>query len=137
MPFEKGKSGNPAGKKPGTAKVAPLREAIAQHVPGIIATLVGQAQSGDVAAARLLLERALPALKPVQEPMSVNMPGETLTAKATAVVDAIGRGELSPSDGKLVLDGLSGLAKIIETEELKTRVELLERSLKANQTQGK
>jgi hypothetical protein len=126
MKFQKGHSGNPAGKRPGTAKIEPLRVAIRDHVPEIIAALVARAKDGDVGAARLLLERAIPAVKPIQEPIPVEMPGETLTEKAGAILGAVARGELAPMDAKALLDGLGAVAKIAEIDELERRITALE-----------
>ena len=126
MTWKKGESGNPAGKKPGLAKLEPLRQAIRDHLPDIIAALLAQAKAGDVAAARLLLERCYPPLKAVQEPLIVPLQGESLTARALSVIDAVATGILSPGDAKTMLDGLAAVGKIRETDELVKRVEALE-----------
>jgi hypothetical protein len=64
MGFKKGTSGNPAGRKPGTVtKVGKLRAGIEAHVPGILETLAELAKGGDVQAAKILLDRVLPALR--------------------------------------------------------------------------
>jgi hypothetical protein len=121
-----GQSGNPGGRKRGTGKIEPLRAQIREAVPEIVAAMVERAKGGDVGAARLLLERSIPALKPAAEPVAVPLSGETLTDKAAAVVEAVAGGQLAPSDGKLILDGLAAVAKIAEVDELKRRIEALE-----------
>jgi hypothetical protein len=129
MKFRKGQSGNPRGKPSGTGKIEPLREQIRAAVPDIITAMVEQAKAGDVGAARLLLERSIPAVKPIQEPLKLSMDGDTLTAKASSIMEAVGRGDLVPSDAKSLLDGLAAVAKISEIEELRQRLEILERTL--------
>lgn len=124
--FKPGTSGNPAGRPPGIGTAEPLRAAIREHVPAIITAMVEQAKAGDVQAARLLLERAIPAVKPIAEPVRVDMVGDTLTDKAASILDTVSRGELSPADAKLLLDGLAGVAKITEIDELARRVSALE-----------
>ena len=63
--WQKGQSGNPAGRAPGSHNPSTvLRLAIAEQVPAIIDTLVEAAKAGDVSAAKLLLSRVLPPLKP-------------------------------------------------------------------------
>ena len=50
--WKPGESGNPAGRRPGSGKVAELRESIAEHIPEIVSRLVEAAKGGDVGAAR-------------------------------------------------------------------------------------
>jgi hypothetical protein len=124
--WEKGQSGNPGGRPPGNALAGRLRDAIAADWDDIVQAVVNQAKAGDMQAISILVNRVSPTLKPIQEPVKVEMPGETLTEKAGAILDAVSRGELSPSDAKLVLDGLAGVAKITEIDELTKRIEALE-----------
>lgn len=125
--WKAGESGNPAGRKPGTSDVAKLRASLAGDVPGILAGLVLAAKSGDVQAARLILERVLPALKPVEQPAVLRLPdGGTLTAKATAVLAAAGAGELAPGQAAQLITALGSLAKITEIDELAARITALE-----------
>jgi hypothetical protein len=60
--FRKGESGNPAGKRPGTRNRATmLLEAITDaDLAAIMAKIVEKAKSGDVVAAKLLLDRLAP-----------------------------------------------------------------------------
>lgn len=77
--WKAGESGNPAGRRPGSGEVARLRAAIAEHLPSLIQTLIDRALSGDVAAARLMLERVIPPLKASEEVASLALPDGTLT----------------------------------------------------------
>lgn len=124
--WAKGRSGNPAGRKPGTGEVAQLRSAIAAHVPEIVAKLVAEAKRGDVAAARLLLERVVPPLKPIEEAAPIVLLGESLSAQGRAVLAAASSGSLSPGQATQLLAGLGNLAKLVETDELTARVAALE-----------
>lgn len=112
-----GESGNPAGRKPGTGTIGRLREGIASELPEVIAKLVELAKSGDVAAARLLLERVLPAVKATGTPVSLSMPeatGDDLFRQGVVAVEAVFRGELSPDQGNELLAALTSLARIRE-----------------------
>jgi len=64
MAWKPGQSGNPAGRR-GDANITRARRAIARELPSIVASLVEQARAGDVQAAKLLLERAIPAMRPI------------------------------------------------------------------------
>lgn len=125
--WKAGESGNPAGRKRGTGEVAKLRASLAGDVPTILAGLVRAAKSGDVQAARLILERVLPALKPVEQSVPLSLPTDgTLTAKAAAVLAAAGAGELAPTQAAQLITALGSLAKITEIDELAARIAALE-----------
>ncbi|MDZ5457885.1 DUF5681 domain-containing protein [Azohydromonas lata] len=125
--WKPGQSGNPAGRKPGTGEVARLRAAIAEQVPTILETLTTAALAGDVAAARLLLERVLPPVKATEQAAPVALPdGGTLTEQGRAVMQAVAHGELAASQGAALLGALGQLAKLTETDELARRIEALE-----------
>lgn len=124
--WKPGASGNPAGRKPGTGEVGKLRAAIAKDVPEIITALTAAAKGGDVGAARLLLERVLPALKPAEEPVAVSLDGAKLADQGRAALQAIAEGRIAPSQGAALLSAIGVLAKLVETDELAARVAALE-----------
>ena len=128
--FQAGQSGNPKGRPCGTSLNEKLRKAVSKDFDAIVAALIGQAKNGDVQAANVLLTRTCPTLRPTQEPIKVDMDGDTLTDKAGAILDAVGRAELSPGDAKQLLDGLAAVAKIAEVDDLTKRIEALEQTPK-------
>lgn len=121
-----GQSGNPAGRPPNQSKIHKWREALAGDVPEILAALVAQAKAGDPMAARLILDRALPALKPSELATVIDMQGETLTEQGKAVLAAVGAGELAPSQGAALIGAIAGLARVAEIDELSARITRLE-----------
>lgn len=122
-----GQTGNPKGRPPGKSEITRLRAGLAGDVPEILSALVLAAKSGDVQAARLVLERVLPALKPIEQAVLLRLPLEgTLTAKAAAVLAAAGAGELAPTQAAQLITALGSLAKITEIDELAARIAALE-----------
>ncbi len=122
-----GVSGNPNGRPPGTGEVAKLRSGIAEHIPEIIEKLVFQAKDGDTQAARLLLERVCPPLKPTEQPVALSLPDdESLTVQGRAIVEAVATGTLAPGQAAGLLAGLGTLARIKELDELERRITQLE-----------
>ena len=125
--WQKGQSGNPAGRKRGSINVATrLRRMI--DVEALIATLHETALKGNTRAAELLLDRALPSLRPVAE--AIELPGlkdaATLTAKAERIVELAANGSVSPDIATALLSAIGTLAKATEIDELTRRIEALE-----------
>ncbi len=124
--WKPGQSGNPRGRPPGAGEVAKLRAAIAGNVPAILESLTTAALAGDVQAARLLLERTLPALKPAEQAQALHLPDGTLTTQGRAVLAAVAAGELAPGQGAALLGAIGTLARVAEVDELARRIEALE-----------
>lgn len=128
--WKPGESGNPKGKPPGSGPVQKLRAAIGEQLPQIMEAMTRKALEGDVGAARLLLERVVPALRPVEPALALSLPDGTLTEQGRAVMSAIGAGELAPGQGAALLGAISSLGKLIELDELDARVKRLEEQRK-------
>lgn len=128
MAFQKGQSGNPAGKPRGTVNaVTRLRRKLATEVPAIMSRMVRAALDGDVQAARLILERTVPSLKP--EAAAVRFPGvqgAPLSERAGAILVAIAEGKIPPDTGAVLLSALANTVKVIELAVLAERLERLE-----------
>ena len=130
MPFQKGKSGNPRGRPRGASQAAKLREAINADLPEIIKALVRQAKEGDVQAAKLLLDRSMPALKPMQQTATVQgLKGKTPTQQALLVIAAMAEGQLTPEQAQTMLAGLTSFSRIKELDEIEKRLSALESNL--------
>lgn len=128
--WKPGQSGNPAGRPPGSGEVGKLRASIAEHVPAILDRMVAAAREGDVQAARLLLERCLPALKPTELPQAIALPdGGSLTETGRAVLSAVGEGVLPAGEGAKLMGAIAALGRVAELDELAARIEVLEASL--------
>lgn len=124
--WKPGESGNPSGRRPGSGKVAALRATITAAVPEIIETLNARAKAGDGHAARVLIERAIPALRPIEQPAPITLPQGSLGDIGRGLLAAAGAGELAPGQAAQLLAGLGALARVIETDELEKRLAALE-----------
>lgn len=124
--FKPGESGNPAGRPKGIiGKGVKLRQGIEQHVPEILNALIERAKTGDPAACKLLLDRALPPLRPTDQPVRLPLDGR-LADDGRAILTAVGAGDVTPEQALRLLSGLGALARVIETAELIERIEKLE-----------
>jgi hypothetical protein len=125
--FEKGQSGNPAGRRRGTGHAAKLRKAIEKDMPGIVEAMVASAKDGDTSAAKLLLDRVVPTIKPVQQLVLVNaLQDKTLSEQGSTIIAAMSSGSLAPEQATTMLAGLASLAKIREADQLEQRIAALE-----------
>lgn len=125
--FQPGQSGNPAGRPKNKTPATLLRKAIADDMPDIITSLVGLAKNGDVAAAKVLLDRVCPPLKPQAMPISLPV-SDSLTEQGNEIIIAILAGQIPPDIGSQLITALSHQAKLIEIDDLAKRVEALESS---------
>ncbi len=110
--FKPGFSGNPAGRKKNVRLTSTiLREQIADAIPDIIATLLEQAKGGDVAAAKLLLERAIAPLRPeaLPTPLPELQNASSLHDLLTGLVKSMAAGEIAISDGAILMSAIARL----------------------------
>jgi hypothetical protein len=103
-----------------------LRTALAADVPDILAGLVASAKGGDTQAARLILERVIPALKPTENTVDLQLPDGSLSDQGRAVLSSVAAGEIAPTQGAALLSAVGTLARVVEVDELMRRVEALE-----------
>lgn len=94
MPFQKGNTHSVGkGRPPGSGFSAQLREVVGkEQFKGLVQSLLERAMAGDTAAAGVLINRLVPALKPVAEPIRLELPDGNLSDQAGAVVQAIAAG---------------------------------------------
>lgn len=123
--FAKGNKLSP-GRPAGRGAVAELRDKLAQDVDKIVGVLREQALAGDPQSIRLLLDKVLPSLRPVELATPLNLPDGTLTDQGRAVLASVASGELAPGQGAQLLTAIGTLGKIAELDELSARITALE-----------
>ena len=111
MPFQKGESGNPAGRPRGARNRATvlMENLFADDAEAIGRKAIELAKAGEIAALRMCLDRLVPARKDepvVFELLPLDKPADSVAAAAT-VVAAVAAGELTPSEA-------ADLAKVID-----------------------
>jgi Family of unknown function (DUF5681) len=128
--FKPGRSGNPKGRPRGAkGRATELRTKIVAEIPDIVDQLITAAKAGDMQAARILIERAIPTLRPEEARVLVALPEDApLSEQGAAVLRAVADGHITPSQGASMVQSLTGLARIIEVSELEARIAALERS---------
>ena len=111
MRFQKGESGNPAGRPRGALNRATVlaQELLAARVESIAGKLIELAEGGDMRAIRVCMERLAPA--PQHQPIAVELPpiekpADSVEAAAT-IAAAVAAGELTAAEA-------ARLAKVVE-----------------------
>lgn len=128
--FQKGQSGNPAGKPKGTRhRYSVLAEQLmGEDIEDVTRAVLIAARDGDMTAARIVLDRIAPARR--DQPIPFKLPPIDNVAdlpKATnALLQAVATGELTPSEaaefGKLI----DAHVRAVEITDINARVAALE-----------
>ena len=111
MPFEKGQSGNPAGRPRGSRGRATmaLQDMLERDAESIARTAINLAKHGNIAALRICMERLLPARR--HELVTLDLPpldkvADTVAA-TSAIVAAVAAGDLTAAQA-------ADLAKVVD-----------------------
>lgn len=129
--FQPGQSGNPAGRPKGIpSRSARLLRALTDaDVSAILKSVLKQAKDGNVAAARLLLDKIMPNAREraVELPglPSTENPAGVAEAQA-AILQAVASGDLTPGEAATLSGIVENRRKAIETQELEQRIRAIE-----------
>ena len=133
MPFQKGQSGNPAGRPRESRNKASIRmqEMLEEKAEALVNKVVELAMGGNIAALRLCLDHLIATRK--SEPLSCEMPPPL--ARAADAVAAIGGIASAAVAGDVTADEAAKLAKVIslyvntlEAHQFEHRLAQLERA---------
>jgi len=131
--FQPGQSGNPAGKPKGIRHKATqaMMTLLDGEAEALTRKAVELALAGDTTALKMCLDRIAPAPKSSAQPITLEMPpSENLTDAARAFISAAAQGELPPDVAAQMVSAIVAAARVEEMEEVKHRLEALERAMK-------
>ena len=111
--FVKGRSGNPNGRPKAPPDFSAFRKKLAQDSKGVLLKMQELALAGDVNAARILLDRCIPAYKTVEPPLTAfTLPDGSPSEQARGVLRAMADGVLSPSVTVAIISAITAVEKL-------------------------
>jgi hypothetical protein len=132
MPFEKGQSGNPAGRPRGSRGRATmaLQDMLARDAESIARTAINLAKHGNIAALRICMDRLLPPRR--HEPVTLDLPpldkvADTVAA-TSAIVAAVAAGDLTAAEAADLAKVVDVHVQALATAALEARLARLEQS---------
>jgi hypothetical protein len=138
-PFKPGQSGNPKGKPKGALNLTTraAQELLDGEAQALTQKAVELAKGGNVVALRLCLERTVPTRR--ERSISIELPqvygAADILKVMSAILGAVGTGEITPSEGRELTAILENYRKGIEMAEIWVRLEALEGVLKGRKKQ--
>ncbi|MGU3541026.1 DUF5681 domain-containing protein [Methylobacterium sp. A54F] len=128
--FEKGRSGNPAGRPRGSRNrsALALEELLDGEAKAITRKAIEMAKAGDTVAMRLCLERLIPARKdriirfglpPIEGP-------QDLPKATTALLQAVADGDLTAAEAAELSKLVEAHVRAVETKDFAERLAALE-----------
>ena len=139
-PFERGRSGNPAGRRTGsrnktTAAAAAL---LAGKSEALTRKAVELALVGDPTAMRLCLERILPACR--ERTVKFALPpiesAADIAAAMKAVTSALADGAITPGEAATIAAVVDTFVRAIETSDFDRRLQLMEDDFASREGRG-
>jgi hypothetical protein len=128
--FQKGQSGNPGGRAPGSRNKATLliEQLLGDATKDITEKAIELAKAGDSTALRLCMDRIVPARR--DRHIAFKLPKlekpEDAVAAAAAIVEAVAGAELTPSEAAEMMKLVEGYTRILEAEDHEQRLRALE-----------
>jgi hypothetical protein len=130
MPFQKGESGNPAGRPRGARNrtTVLLENLLAEDAEAIARKAIELAKAGEIAALRMCLDRLVPVRK--DEPVVFDLPALDTAADSVAaaarIVAAVADGDLTPSEAFDLAKVIDVYVGALATKDFEERLAKLE-----------
>ena len=131
--YRKGCSGNPNGKPKGARNKSTLAaEALLEgSLERICKKVEEEALNGNMQAAKMILERFLPPRK--DRCIEIDIPSvdtfEDILNVVGFIVNAVGKGKITPSEGELLARTVESYSKALETYQFESRLKDVEENL--------
>jgi len=127
-PFAKGNGGRKLGAR---NRASLLADALLEgEEEELVRKGIELAKAGDPQMLKFFLDRILSKERPVKIDLPLIESRRDLTAAYAAIVQAVGAGEISPSEGNAVAGLLASIAKFIDDVEIDARLRKMEEQLK-------
>jgi hypothetical protein len=128
--FEKGRSGNPAGRPRGIEdRRTRLRRLIESRLPELVDRVIAAALDGDMTASKMLLDRTIPAMRPRGETLPSHQRDVSDFCSSNGIVEAMANGRITPTEASEAIGVLWAQARLDQAEEIRERLERLEKRL--------
>jgi len=130
VPFKKGQSGNPAGRKKGVVTIRTklldgLRATKLDEV-GFAQRLIQAALNGNNTALQLVADRLWPRVKPMMPEMQLAGDLKTWRDRGEAIFELMATGRCTPDQASSAISVIDRVATLTELDDLKQRIESLE-----------
>lgn len=129
MAFQKGQSGNPAGRPKGvTDRRQAIQGLLMPDAPELVSKAVEKALEGDSMLLKACLDKLIPNCRQ-QTRVTVEGSGDESTPeKGRSVVRELCDGSLALEEGRLLMEVLTLQSRLEEQNELNRRIEALEQA---------
>jgi len=125
-PFQPGNPGRPKGARHKTTLLA--EKLMSEDVEGVVKGVLAAARSGDMAAARIVLDRLVPVRK--GRPVVLDLPtvenAEGVLRALGLVISETAAGNITPEEATILAGLLDAKRKAIETTDIERRLATLE-----------
>jgi uncharacterized protein DUF5681 len=126
--FKPGQSGNPKGKPRGAKdKRTAYRVLFEDESEELINKVIELAKGGDTTCLKMCIDRIVSPYRAKDQKVVLDDITGTLTEKGEKIIEAMGKGDITPSDTSSMLAALAAQARIVELDELEKRIGKLEK----------
>jgi hypothetical protein len=128
--FKPGVSGNPKGRPLGSKHKATLAALalLEGDLEAITRKCIDEAKAGNLLAIKLVLDKLIPTAK--DKPLALKLPpvegAGGLPEALRAILEAVGRGEITPGEAQALAALLEGYRRGLELVDIEQRIKVLE-----------